>query len=345
MMRKIPLLDLKKQYQSIKTDIDDAVLNVLASGNYIGGPVKEKFEKEFAATCGSRFCIGVGNGTDSLVVILRALGLSREDEIICPANGFIATPEAIGMAGGTPRFVDVDERTMNLNLDHVEEILSKNAASAGGKIQGIIPVHLYGRIVDMNRLMDIANKYQVFILEDAAQAHLAHIRGKKAGSFGIAGSFSFYPGKNLGAAGDAGAIISNNEDLYWKMRKIANHGRLTKYDHEMEGMNTRLDPIQAAVLSVKLRHLQQWTDQRVQVAKTYDRLLLNVLDVVRPEIPADGEHVFHLYVIRTRKRDQIHLNLKEMGIETIIHYPEMLPKTKAYQHLNLKLKDFPVSHM
>lgn len=345
MKKKIPLLDLKRQYQGIKQEIDAAVLKVLESGHYIGGPVKEKFEKEFAEACGSRLCIGVGNGTDSLVVILRALGVTPGDEVICPANGFIATPEAIGMAGGTPRFIDADETTMNIDLDLVEKTLAKHAKSVGGKVKGIIPVHLYGRMVDMNRLMDLANKYQVFVLEDAAQAHFAHIRAKKAGTFGIAGSFSFYPGKNLGAAGDAGAIITNNEDLYWRMRKIANHGRLTKYDHEMEGMNTRLDPIQAAILSVKLKHLQLWTDKRIQVAKNYDRLLNNVPGVVRPQIPADGEHVFHLYVIRIKKRDQVHENLKELGIETIIHYPEMLPQTKAYQHLGLDLTEFPVSSL
>ncbi len=342
-MKKIPLFDLKRQYESLKHELDEAVLKVLSSGQYIGGPIKEKFEKDFAAACGSRLCIGVANGTDSLVIILRALGVTKQDEIICPANGFIATPEAIGMAGAVPHFIDVDEQTMNLNLDLVEKTLSEQGHLKGGKIKGIIPVHLYGRMVDMTRLMDIANKHQVFVLEDAAQAHLAHIRGKKAGSFGVAGSFSFYPGKNLGAAGDAGAIITNNEDLYWKMRKIANHGRLTKYDHEMEGMNSRLDPIQAAVLSVKLSVLPNWTERRIQLAKNYDRFLQNLPGVIRPQIPQDGEHAFHQYVIRTKKRDQIHMNLKEIGIETIIHYPEMLPQTKAYQHLGLNLSNFPVS--
>lgn len=342
-MRKIPLFDLKKQYQEIKSETDEAVLKVLESGHYIGGPQKEKFEKDYAEACGSRFCIGVANGTDSLVIIMRALDLKKGDEVICPANGFIATPEAIGMAGGIPRFVDVNEQTMNMDLDLLEAMLEQHAHSKGGKVRGIIPVHLYGRMVEMTRVMELAHKYQVFVLEDAAQAHLAHIRAKKAGTFGIAGSFSFYPGKNLGAAGDAGGIITNNEDLYWKMRKIANHGRLTKYEHEVEGMNSRLDPLQAVILSIKLKHLDRWTQSRLQVAKTYDRLLGNLPNVIRPQIPTEGEHVFHQYVIRIPKRDQVHENLKEIGIETIIHYPEMLPQTKPYKHLNLSLDRFPVS--
>jgi dTDP-4-amino-4,6-dideoxygalactose transaminase len=339
----IPLMDLKKQYLSIKPEIDQAITQILETTTFVGGPEKDLFEKEYAALHKSEMCIGVGNGTDSLFLSFKALGLGAGDEIATAANSFIASSEAISACGAKPVFVDIDEKTSNINLNLVEQLFQKKSPKVGGRLKAILPVHLYGRMVDMPRLMQLANHYQVQVVEDAAQAHLAEIDGKKAGTWGKVGSFSFYPGKNLGAYGDAGAIITDDAELGTLIKKLANHGRTKKYDHDMEGFNSRLDSLQAAVLRVKLKHLPHWTKLRQQKAKVYDQLLANMEWVKRPTPNVDKEHVYHLYVVQVPKRDQVLESLKSQGIEASIHYPIMLPQLEAYTKQGYNPSDYPVA--
>lgn len=344
---KVPFMDLKRQYTSIKSEMDQAIQEILETTSFIGGPFKEKFEKEFAAALGVKDCIGVGNGTDSLFLILWAMKelgrVQPGDEIITAANSFISSSEAITMAGLRVRFVDIDPKTMNMDLRLLEETLKTHAKIRGGKVAGIMPVHLYGRMMDMKKIMSLASEFKLQVIEDTAQAHLAEREGKKAGTLGHAGSFSFYPGKNLGAYGDAGAVVTNDEELGQLVRKLANHGRIKKYDHDKEGTNSRLDTLQAAVLSVKLRHLPRWTQQRIEIAHRYEDLLKDVPGIHRPELPPRGEHVFHLYTIRVENRDKIQKLLEEKGVATSIHYPTMLPQLKAYEYLKVPLESFPVA--
>lgn len=344
---QVPFMDLKRQYKSIQTEIDGALSQILEKTSFIGGPLKEKFEKEFAAALNVRHCIGVGNGTDSLFLILKAMihleRLSPGDEIVTAANSFISSSEAITLAGLRVRFVDIDPVTMNLDLNQLEVLLKTEAKSKGGKISGIMPVHLYGRMLDMSQLMRLSETYHLQIVEDSAQAHLAKQNGCFAGTLGHAGSFSFYPGKNLGAYGDAGAVVTNDDQLGELVRKIANHGRIQKYDHDIEGTNSRLDTLQAAVLSVKLKHLPKWTEQRIEKAYVYDRELKSTENFVKPMLPSRGEHVFHLYTVRVKNRSEVQSKLKTRGIETSIHYPHMLPSLKAYEYLRLHPEDFPVA--
>lgn len=330
----IEFVNLKRQYESIAPEINAAISAVLQSCHFIGGPEKEAFELEFAKAHGSAYSLGVANGTDSLMLILRAIGLEKDnfDEVIVPANSFIATSEAVTAAGARVRFCDVSETTFNLCPESLEDMLQNDRT---GKIKAVMPVHLYGRIAPMDKISQVCNKHSVKLIEDSAQAHLAKLNGKFVGSFGLAASFSFYPGKNLGAYGDAGAIITNNEDLYLKIKKLANHGRISKYDHDMEGFNSRLDALQAAVLRVKLRHLPKWVQARQKIALQYNKLLSNIPDLILPEIPHSiEEHVFHLYVLRSKQRELIMEALKKNGVETLIHYPISLPRLKAYNYLS-----------
>lgn len=344
MIEKVPMIDLKRQYQSLRPEIDEAIQRVLTNTSFIGGPDKEAFEKEYAQMFGAKFCIGVGNGTDSLFLALKAFGIGPGDEVLVPANSFIATSEMVSATGATPIFCDVEDKTFLMNLDLVEKAFKEQSVKAGGRLRAVIPVHLYGRIMDMKRLMALCSEYDIFCLEDVAQAHLARRDGKIAGTWGHAGSFSFFPGKNLGAYGDAGALITDDEKLATQIRKLANHGRIGKYDHEMEGYNSRLDGLQAAVLRVKLTHLEKWTRQRQERAQRYAQILKSIPQVVLPELPPAGEHVFHWYVIRVPHRDQVLSTLKARGIEAGIHYPTALPFLKAYEHLRFSAKDFPVSY-
>lgn len=341
---KIPLMDLHRQYQSIKPEINNAIQSVLDSCNFVGGPEKENFEKEFAEALRSKFCVGVANGTDAISICLKTLGVGPGDEVVTAANSFIASSEAITSIGARVRFLDVDEKTFHINLNHLEDLLKKEGPQAGGKIKAVIPVHLYGRIVNMEGLMSLARRYQVKVIEDTAQAHLAELAGRTAGTWGDMSTFSFYPGKNLGAYGDAGAILTQDESLAKLARKIANHGRTQKYDHDMEGFNSRLDSLQAAVLRVKLRKLPAWTQKRCDVALWYDSHLKS-LDLIRPEIPPEKQHVFHLYVVRVHNRDAIFQKMKNAGIEVGIHYPIILPALEAYKYLGHKpQQDFPVAY-
>ena len=333
----IPFVDLKAQYASIKNEIDSAVKEVIDNTAFIGGSFAKKFEDAFAAFCNVRYCVGVGNGTDALFIALKSLGIGEGDEVITVANSFIATSEAVSMTGARVVFVDIDPKTYNIDINKIEEKIS-------AKTKAIIPVHLYGQPADMEPIIQLAKKYKLKIVEDAAQAHGAEYKGKKIGSIGDMACFSFYPGKNLGAYGDAGAVVTNDGDLAIKARMFANHGRIDKYNHEKEGINSRLDGIQAAVLSTKLKYLDKWTEHRRKNAYLYNKLLNNPM-VTTPVELENVKAVYHLYVIKVpaEKRQELQNALKSHGISTGIHYPIALPELIAYKYLNHKDTDFPVA--
>jgi len=334
---RIPFVDLKSQYLSIKDEIDKVLSEVISNAAFVGGAYVKSFEEAFAAFCGVKHCIGVGNGTDALFISLRALGIGRGDEVVTAANSFIATSEAITMSGAKVVFADIDPKTYNIDATKVEEKISK-------KTKAVIPVHLYGQPADMDPVLDIAKRHHIRVIEDAAQAHGAVYKGRKIGSIGDVGCFSFYPGKNLGAYGDAGAIVTNDDELASKARMISNHGRVEKYNHELEGVNSRLDGVQAAILEVKLAHLPQWTVHRRKNARIYDRNLHNSGLITPAEID-DVQAVYHLYVVRVqnRLRDKLQEYLESDGISTGIHYPITLPNLTAYAYLNHRADDFPMA--
>ena len=332
----VPFVDLKTQYNSIREEIQEAFNNVLENSAFIGGKFLEKFESEFSQFCGTKYCIGVGNGTDAIFITLKMLGIGPGDEVITAANSFIATSEAISLTGAKVVFCDVSETTRNLNPDLIEEKITE-------KTKAIVPVHLYGQPADMDRIVEIAKKNNLYIIEDCAQAHGAKYKGKGIGTFGEVSCFSFYPGKNLGAYGDGGAVVTDNKDLEEKIRKYANHGRSAKYDHEFEGINSRLDGMQAAILSVKLKHLKKWNSMRNSNARIYNEKLKGAGDIIAPMIYDDRDHVFHLYVIRTMERDRLKKILTDNNISCGIHYPIALPNLRAYSYLKHKPEDFPVS--
>jgi len=332
---QIPFLDLKTQYKTIKQEIDEAIANVIKETAFVGGEYVIRFEEEFANFCQAKYCVGVGNGTDALFIALRALGIGRGDEVITAANSFIATSEAITMTGARVVFVDCDPQTHNIDVKKIPSVVTPQT-------KAIIPVHLYGQPADMVTLQKIAKEYDLFLVEDAAQAHGAEINGQRIGCLGHVACFSFYPGKNLGAYGDAGAIVTNDEELAIRCRMIGNHGRVKKYDHDFEGMNSRLDGLQAAILSAKLRYLEDWTKKRRGVADSYKNLLQNS-KVIIPVEAFGVRHVYHLYVVRVPHRDVIQAALKGKGIDTGIHYPIALPNLKAYEYLGYGPKDFPIA--
>jgi len=331
----IQLVDLKKQYESIKTEIDSVISEVLAKTAFIGGSYVRDFEEAFASFCGARHCIGVGNGTDAIFIALKCMGIGDGDEVIVPANSFIATAEAVTQTGARVVFADINPQTYNIDVAGITRRISS-------KTKAIIPVHLYGQPADMDSLLDIARQYKLKIIEDAAQAHDAEYKGRRIGSIGDCACFSFYPGKNLGAYGDAGALVTSDNDLARKARMFANHGRIDKYDHELEGVNSRIDALQAAILGVKLKHLTRWTEARRQHAYSYNRHLAAAGFVTPCEI-AEVRAVYHLYVIRVPKdqRGELQAYLQSKGISTGIHYPIALPNLKAYQYLNHAGSDFP----
>ncbi len=332
---KIPFVDLKAQYRAIKPEIDAAIAEVIEATAFVGGPAVAEFEQAFAAFIGAGHCVGVGNGTDAIELALRALSIGPGDEVITVANSFIATSEAITLAGAKVVFVDCDPATANIDTGRL-------AAAVTSRTKAIVPVHLYGRPADMAAIMDVARTHGLKVVEDCAQAHGATLDGRKVGTFGDAGCFSFYPGKNLGAYGDGGAVVTDDEALAGRVRKWANHGRLSKYDHEFEGVNSRLDGLQAAVLAVKLRHLDSWTEGRRRAARLYaEGLAGSGLDL--PGDPAGGTHVYHLYVVRVAERERIQAALTEAGITTGVHYPMALPNLTAYRHLGHRPQDFPVA--
>lgn len=338
MNRTIPLIDLKAQYKQIKSEINQSIEVVLEKANFIGGDDIQFFESNFAGLHKLPHCIGVGNGTDSLTLIWKALDLSIGSDVFVPANSFIASSESVTLANHHVVFVDCDKYTYNIDPVDLERKI-RNSKKPGA----ILVVHLFGRPADMDSLQSLSEKYSIPIVEDCAQAHLAEYRGQKVGTFGIAASFSFYPGKNLGAFGDAGAVITSDKKISEKIRKLANHGRLEKYNHEIEGTNSRLDTIQAAILNVKLKYLNQWTEKRIEIAKRYNELFEGS-DIITSTIANDFKHVFHLYVVRIKNRDHIKQKLNESGIQTGIHYPIALPFLRAYSHMNAKPDDFPNSY-
>jgi len=333
----IQLVDLKKQYESIKTEIDSVIFEVLSKTAFIGGSYVRDFEEAFASFCGTRHCIGVGNGTDAIFIALKCMGIGEGDEVIVPANSFIATAEAVTQAGARVVFADVDPRTYNIDAASISERITP-------KTKAVIAVHLYGQPADMDPILALAARHGLKVIEDAAQAHGAEYKGRTIGSIGDCACFSFYPGKNLGAYGDAGAIVTNDDSLARKARMFANHGRIDKYDHELEGVNSRLDALQAAILGVKLKHLPRWTEARRKNAYSYNRYLADSGHVTPHEIN-DVRAVYHLYVIRAPKdrRGELQAYLQSKGISTGIHYPIALPDLKAYAYCKHPERACPVA--
>jgi dTDP-4-amino-4,6-dideoxygalactose transaminase len=319
----IKFLDLHAQYLSIKAEIDGAIADVITKSAFVGGPFVTAFEQDFAQWMRAPYCIGVGNGTDALEIAIEALELPPQSEIIVPGNSFIASAEAVTRCGHRVVFADVDPESYTLNGESVRARLSKKTAA-------LMPVHLYGHPCDMDELGQIAAEHGLKIIEDCAQAHGAEFNGRRVGTIGDVGTFSFYPGKNLGAYGDAGAILTSNEELARRMRMIANHGRIAKYDHEFEGRSSRLDGLQAAILSTKLRHLDGWTEHRIEIANHYLDSLRDVAGLTLPVRKNWARQVYHLFVVRTERRDALAAHLGARGIQTGIHYPIALPKLQAY---------------
>lgn len=333
---KIPFVDLKTQYQNLKPEMDKAIFEVIENSAFIGGKTVKDFEDAFAELYGVKHCISTANGTDSLFIVMKMLEIGEGDEVITVANSWISSSETISQTGARPVFVDIDP-------DYYSMDESKLEAAITPKTKCIIPVHLHGQMCDIETIMEIADKHGIPVLEDCAQSHFSTLKGKRAGTFGLAGSFSFYPGKNLGAYGDAGCILTNDDAFALKCRKFARHGALVKHQHEMEGINSRLDGIQAAVLKTKLPHILNWTNKRREVAARYNEMLLGVGDVITPSVRENTEHSYHLYVIRTEQRDALLKYLSENGVETAIHYPVALPNMRAYEYLGHSREDFPVA--
>lgn len=333
-MQQIPLVDLKAQYQSIKTKIDDAIHKVLTNCNFIMGEEVKKFEEEFALFCKTKYAVGVSSGTDALVLALKAIGIQPGDEVITVPNSFIATTEAITLAGGKIKFVDINLESYNMDTEKITSAITN-------KTKAIIPVHLFGHPADMDSILEIAKKHNLKVIEDAAQAHGAEYKGKTIGSLGDLACFSFYPGKNLGAYGDAGALTTNNPEIAKKLSMLRNHGRTKKYEHEYEGHNCRLDTIQAAVLRVKLKYISSWNEARRKHASFYKGLLRDYNKIILPEEQKGSKHIYHIFAIRIADRDKLMINLKNEGIGVGIHYPIPLHIQPAYRHLGLKEGSFP----
>lgn len=332
----VPFGDLKSQYRSIKTEVDAAIQDILENTAFIGGkPVKE-FESAFEKEYGVNHCVSVANGTDAIYIALKMMGVGPGDEVITVANSWISTSETITQAGATPVFVDMDEY-FSIDASKIEEKITS-------KTKAIIPVHLHGQMAEITKIKAICDKHELFLIEDCAQSHFSEFEGVLAGNTGDAGTFSFYPGKNMGAYGDAGCVITNNPELAEKMKMFANHGSLKKHAHQIEGINSRLDGIQAAVLKIKLKYIREWTENRIANAKLYTEGLAGIDEVVVPEVRPNTKHSFHLYVIRTKDRDGLADHLKANGISTGIHYPRILPLLPAYSYLNHSAEDFPVAY-
>lgn len=329
----IPLVDLKVQYQAIKTEIDAAIQRVLNHTNFILGPEVRAFEEAFASYVGAVDAVGVASGTAALHLALLACGVGPGDEVVTTAHTFMATGEAISHTGARPVFVDIDPRTYNIDPERVEEAITP-------RTRAIVPVHLYGQPADMDPLLEIADRHGLWLIEDAAQAHGAEYKGRRCGSIGHLACFSFYPGKNLGAYGDAGMVTGNDRDLLEKIRCLRNHGRSSKYEHQELGWGERLDALQAAILNVKLRHLEEWTEARRARARSYSTLLANC-DIVTPYEAPYVRHVYHLYVIRARRRDELAAHLRERGIGVGVHYPIPLHRQPAYQELGYDALQLP----
>jgi dTDP-4-amino-4,6-dideoxygalactose transaminase len=355
----IPFLDLVTPHVELEEELTAVFHSALRTAGFIGGPVVEEFEKEFAEFCDTRHAVAVSSGTDALRFAIMVAGIQPGEVVITVPHTFIATTEAISQAGAFPEFVDIDEQTYNMSVEMLERYLKEQCTRdksgklislrSGRRVAAVVPVHLYGQMADMDAILKLAEEHGLVVIEDACQAHGAeyfsakHNRSMKAGSMGVAAAFSFYPGKNLGACGEAGAVTTNDAELAGKIRVLRDHGQAQKYYHNVEGYNGRLDAIQAGLLRVKLRHLAKWNAQRRERAKKYDRLLAGNVHVTRPDEPSWSKAVYHLYVIRSSDRDGLMSYLTTRGIGTGIHYPVPLHLQKAYAALDYIAGDFPVA--
>jgi dTDP-4-amino-4,6-dideoxygalactose transaminase len=334
---KIPFVDLYAQYLSIKHDIDNAIERVIKNSSFIGGNEVKAFEEEYSSCLGVKHCIACGNGTDSLEILLKAFGIKNGDEVIVPALSWISTSESVSSVGATPIFVDINSNYFTINTKLIEEKITS-------KTKAIIPVHLYGHPCDMDEIMLIAKKYKLIVIEDCAQSHLAEWNNHLVGTIGHAASFSFYPGKNLGAYGDAGAMVTNDDNIARLARQIANHGQEGKHNHLIEGRNSRMDGMQAAILRAKLPYLNNWTKQRIAISQLYNLGLKNINKIKIPKVDNNAKHVFHLFVIRTENRNELMKYLSENDIDTALHYPVSLPFLACYKKFNFTVDQFPESY-
>jgi len=332
----IPFINLRIQYESIRSEIDKSIQSVFHDAQFIGGAPIKKFEEEFASLFHMPHSISTGNGTDSLFIILKALNIKAGDEVITPAFGCMPSAEVISLTGAQPVFCDVDPGFYTIDTEQLQKKITT-------KTKAVIVVHLYGQAAPIHKLKKICDEKNIFLIEDCAQAHLTKEKNKLAGTFGVASAFSFYPTKNLGAYGDAGCILTPDAALAERMRRIRNHGALIKDDHELEGMNSRMDTLQAAILSVKLKHLNDWNARRTELANLYKNLLAEVTQLALPNELPDSTHTYHIFCIQTQYRDSLKKYLAEHGVETLIHYPKGLPFTPAYRHLHYTEAEFPVT--
>jgi len=358
---KIPFLDLVAPHEELREELCEVFATALKTAGFIGGPMVEGFERDFAAFCDTEHCVGVASGTDAVRFALMAAGVQKDSIVVTVPNTFIATTEAITQAGARPDFVDIDERTYNMDPEKLRQYLEEQCfvdsssgelihRQSGRTVSAVVPVHLYGQPADMDPILELAERYKLIVVEDACQAHGAEYfsrreqRWRKVGSMGRAAAFSFYPGKNLGACGEAGAVTTNDAELAGMMRMLRDHGQSQKYFHDVEGYNGRLDAIQAGLLSVKLRHLPKWNNQRQEAAMRYRKLFAEAgMEILVPFQPDWAKAVYHLYVIRVKDRGGVMRNLAAMGTGAGIHYPVPLHLQKAYAHLKYKAGDFPVA--
>lgn len=339
----IPFSDLGAQHKEIKVEINKAIKRVIERGDFILGEDVQLFEKEFAKFCNTRYAVGVSSGTAALFLAILSLDIGKGDEVIVPSFTYIATALAVSYTQAKPVFVDVDERTYNIDVNKIIKAITRNT-------KAIIPVHLFGQPANIPEILKIAKEYNLKVIEDAAQAHGASIKiadgsWQVVGGIGDIGCFSFYPSKNLGALGDSGIVVTNNEEIYRKLLMLRNYGRISKYEHTIIGYNCRLDTLQAAILRVKLRHLKRWNTLRQNLALIYNQNLSQIKGIITPYVTDDVRHIYHIYAIRIKKRDKVFKELNQKGIGVILHYPLPLHLQKAYQDLGYQKGDFPISEM
>jgi dTDP-4-amino-4,6-dideoxygalactose transaminase len=332
----IPFLDLKAAYQELQAELDFAARRVMESGWYILGEEVEAFEREFARYCGAKHCVGVGNGLDALILILRGYGIGPGDDVVVPANTYIASWLAVSYVGATPLPVEPNPETCNIDPDKIEDVLTP-------RTKAIMPVHLYGQPAEMEKIVAIGRRHGLRVVEDAAQAHGAASQGGRTGNLGDGAGFSFYPTKNLGAFGDAGAVATNDDELADRIRVLRNYGSRTKYQNEVKGINSRLDPLQAACLRVKLKHLDKWNQRRQTIAGRYLQELADIPDLNLPVAAKGAQSCWHLFVVRHPRRDALQQHLKQAGIATLVHYPIPPHLSGAYAERGWNPEDFPIA--
>lgn len=334
---KIDIFSLKEQYKSIREEIAKAIERVMSSGQFILGEEVGLFEKECVGYCNVKYGVGVNSGTDALFLACLTCGIGRGDEVITTPNTYIATALGISMTGARPVFVDIDERTYNIDPSKIERVITK-------KTKAILPVHLYGHCADMDPILKIARRYKLKVIEDCAQAHGALYKGRKVGSFGDAGCFSFYPTKNLGAFGDGGMVVTNSKEIHRQLLLLRDYGRKSRYRHIIKGYNSRLDTLQAAILRVKLKYLDSWNNKRRWAAQLYSELFKEAdLEIILPFEADYARHIYHLYIVRIKNRSRVIKRLSERGVRTLIHYPIPIHLQKAFKDLGYKRGDFPIT--